>query len=152
MSFTVEEGRTRILDELAAAVEQLAIAVACFGEAYELVDAQSADVLEERLFGPVQAAYARARRGHGSFADRSGLSRRSFAPGSSGVHDADPRVYLERGLEATESADHLIGELQDSLLPVEVGDRELRDDLAGSRGLIGSVPARARELLRLVGR
>lgn len=152
MSFTVEEGRRRLLDELAAAVEQLAVAVACFGEAYELVDAQSADVLEERLFAPTQAAYARARRAHSSFADRSQLERASFGAGSSGLHDADPRVYVQRGLEAVERAEHLIGELQDSMLPVEVGDRELREDLAGTRELPGAVPAGARELLRRLGR
>jgi hypothetical protein len=55
-------------------------------------------------------------------------------------------------MEAVERADLLIGELQDSMLPVEVGDRELRDDLAGTRERIAGVPAHARELLRRIGR
>jgi hypothetical protein len=42
--------------------------------------------------------------------------------------------------------------MQDSLLPVEVGDRELRDGLSETRELIASVPAHGRQLLRTIGR
>jgi hypothetical protein len=37
-------------------------------------------------------------------------------------------------------------------MPVEVGDRELRDGLSATRELIAAVPGRGRELLRMVGR
>ncbi|HUE27692.1 MAG TPA: hypothetical protein VMP89_13035, partial [Solirubrobacteraceae bacterium] len=72
--------------------------------------------------------------------------------GSPGMHSGDPRVYLERAIEATEQADHVIAEMQDSLLPVEVGDRELRDGLTETRELISTVPAQGRQLLRRIGR
>ena len=45
-----------------------------------------------------------------------------------------------------------IGELQDSLLPVEVGDTELRAGLSRTRELIAPLPAAAREMVRTLGR
>ena len=42
--------------------------------------------------------------------------------------------------------------LQDSLMPIEVGDPELRAGLTEVRQLIAPLPARARDLLRLLGR
>jgi hypothetical protein len=45
-----------------------------------------------------------------------------------------------------------LGELQDSMLPIEVGDVELRAGLSEVRELIGSVRARAREMVRTLGR
>jgi len=49
-------------------------------------------------------------------------------------------------------ADAVLAELQDSLLPVEVGDQELRASLADLRELVAAFPQRARELLRTLGR
>ena len=46
----------------------------------------------------------------------------------------------------------MIAEMQDSMLPVEVGDRELRDGLSQTRELISTVPGRGRQLLRMIGR
>jgi hypothetical protein len=46
----------------------------------------------------------------------------------------------------------MLGELQDSMLPVEVGDVELRTGLAEVRELLGGVRMRARELVRTLGR
>ena len=57
---------------------QLARALARLGVAYEELDESRGDLLEERLFGPVQKAYGRLRRAHSSFAGRSGLPARSF--------------------------------------------------------------------------
>ena len=42
--------------------------------------------------------------------------------------------------------------LQDSLLPVEVGDGELRAGLAELRSLVGDLTRRAREVTRTIGR
>src|ERR1700739_2681490 len=126
MAYTSESARRQLLDELAQAVEQLAIAIAALGEAYDEVDERTADVLEQQMFRPVQGAYGRARRTHAEFAARHQLPARRFDAGSAGLHSGDPRVYLERAIDATERADHVIAEMQDSLLPVEVGDRELR--------------------------
>jgi hypothetical protein len=152
MAYTSEEGRMQLLDELGAAVDQVAIALAAAGEAYERLDEHTADALEQLLFRPLQGAYGRARRAHGEFASRYGLPARSFSEASSGPHSADPRVYLERAIEAAEHADQLIAELQDSMLPVEVGDRELRDALAQTREMISPVPERGRQLGRRLGR
>jgi hypothetical protein len=152
MAYTSESARRQLLDDLAQAVEQLAVALATLGEAYDEVDEQTADVLERELFRPVQSAYGRARRTHSEFAQRHQLGAGRFDEGSPGAHSGDPRVYLERAIDATERADHVIAEMQDSLMPVEVGDRELRDGLTETRELIGPVPARGRALLRTIGR
>ena len=152
MAYTSESARKRLLDELAQAVDQLGTALAALGEAYDEVDERTADVLERELFRPVQGAYGRARRTHAEFAQRHNLPRRQFGEASPGAHSGDPRVYVERAIDAAERADRVIAEMQDSLLPVEVGDRELRDGLTQTRELLASVPARGRELLRTIGR
>jgi hypothetical protein len=152
MAYTAQEARIQLLDDLAAAADQLALALACVGEAYDELDEQSADAMEEQLFRPLQAAYARARRTHSEFAARYGLPQRAFEPRSSGTHSNDPRVYLERTVEATERADQRIAELQDSMMPVEVGDTQLRAGLSEVRSLIGELPGRGRRLLHVVGR
>ena len=152
MAYTTESARRQLLDELADAVDQLGIAISALGEAYDEVDERTGDVLEQELFRPVQGAYGRARRTHSDFAQRHQLPGREFPDGSPGLHSADPRVYLERAIDATEQADHLIAEMQDSLLPVEVGDRELRDGLTETRELISLVPLHGRQLLSRIGR
>jgi hypothetical protein len=152
MAYSSESARRQLLDDLAVAVDQLALALASLGEAYEEVDERTADTLEEQLFRPVQAAYGRARRTHAGFAERFGLPGRTFEAGTGGMHSGDPRVYLQRAIEAIGHADQAIAEIQDSMMPVEVGDRELRDGLTETRELIAPVPSRGRELLRMVGR
>jgi hypothetical protein len=152
MSYTTGEGRERILADVATATDELALAVAALGEAYEELDEQTADRLEEELFRPAQLAYGRLRRTHAEFAGRHGLTARSFERSTGGLHSADPRVYVERAIEAIERADQAIAELQDSMLPVEVGDRELREGLSEVRETIAELPARARRLMRAQGR
>jgi hypothetical protein len=152
MAYTAQEARMQLLDDLAAGADQLALGLASVGEAYDELDDQSADAVEEQLFRPLQAAYGRARRTHSEFASRYDLPQRTFEPRSAGTHSNDPRVYLERTVEAAEQADHLIAELQDSMMPVEVGDTELRAGLSDVRSLIAELPARGRRLLHVVGR
>jgi chemotaxis protein histidine kinase CheA len=152
MAYTSESARAQLLDQLAEAVDQLAIALASLGEAYEEVDDQTAERLEAQLFRPVQGAYGRARRTHAEFAQRHGLPARAFAPGSSVAYAGDPRVHLERAIAAVEQADHVVAEMQDSMLPVEVGDRELRDGLTETREMVATVPNSGRQLLRTLGR
>ena len=60
------------------------------------------------------------------------------------MHSADPRVYVDRAVDAIERADQMLAELQDSMMPVEVGDRELRAGLSETRRAIADLPARAR--------
>jgi hypothetical protein len=152
MSYSAGEARGQILDDVAEAADQLALALASLGEAYEELDEQTADALEEQLFRPVQSAYGRLRRTHTEFAERHGFPGREFAASSGGLHSADPRVYVDRAVEAIERADQALAELQDSMLPVEVGDRELRAGLSETRSAIAELPARARRLMRAQGR
>jgi hypothetical protein len=152
MSYSAGEARQQLLDDVAEATDQLALAVAALTEAYEELDEQTADQLEEELFRPVQNAYGRLRRTHAEFAERHGLPGRTFERSSGGVHSGDPRVYVERAVDAIESADQGLADLQDSMMPVEVGDRELREGLSGTRETIADLPARARRLMRAQGR
>jgi hypothetical protein len=152
VAYSAGEARQRLLDDVAIATDQLALSVAALTEAYEELDEQTADALEAQLFRPVQHAYGRLRRTHAEFAERYRLPGRTFEPSSGGAHSADPRVYVERAVEAIERADQILAELQDSMMPVEVGDRELRDGLSETREAIGELPARARRLMRAQGR
>src|SRR5208282_5573215 len=108
--------------------------------------------VEEQLFRPVQRAYGRARSAYTGFATRHGLTagepdeaaRAAPSHGVKGlIDDASGDVHLADGALAT---------LQDSLLPVEVGDAQLRAELAQVRELLSGFDARARELLRTFGR
>jgi len=152
MSYSAADARRQLLDDVAEATDQLALAVAALTEAYEELDEQTADRLEAELFRPVQAAYGRLRRTHAEFAERHGLPARAFASSSGGMHSGDPRVYVERAVEAIETADQGLADLQDSMMPVEVGDRELREGLSEVRETISDLPARARRLMRAQGR
>lgn len=152
MAYTSEEARTQILQDIAGAIDQLALALANLSEAYELLDEDSADQMEQVIFRPVQSAYGRAQRTYSSFAARHGLPTRSFSVASPGQHAHDAKVYVERAIDAIEAADHQVAELQDSMLPVDVGDTELRAGLSESRAAIAEAPARGRRLLRLFGR
>jgi hypothetical protein len=62
------------------------------------------------------------------------------------------RSFIEDAVEVVAEADAALAELQDSMMPVEVGDPELRAGLAEVRELAGALPGRARGLLRTLGR
>jgi hypothetical protein len=152
MSFTVAEGRQEILDRLASAITLLATAVATLSVAYERLDEQSSDALEEQLFRPVQLAFGRAQRTYNEFADRSALKRLDAAGGSAGPERQHATELIERAAESVRTADTTIADLQDSMLPVEVGDQELRAGLSETRSLVDHVPALAQQFVRTVGR
>ena len=80
MAYTTAEARQQLLDDLAHAVDEIGVALAALGGAYELLDEHTADRLEEELFRPVQVAYGRAQRTHAGFAERHGLPGRAFEP------------------------------------------------------------------------
>lgn len=151
MGYTTEEGRTQILDDAAAAVDQLSIAIAALGEAYEHLDEASGDRMETQLFRPLQGAYGQLKRTHGEFAQRVGLPGRSF-PAAPPPAPADPRASLEHAADAIQAADEILAELQDSLLPVEVGDQQLRSGLSATRSGIAALPGRCDEFVRTLGR
>jgi hypothetical protein len=152
MTYTEAEARQQLLDDLANAIEEIGVALAALGGAYELLDEQSGDRLEEQLFRPVQVVYGRARRTHTGFAERHGLPARSFEPSAAGRPSQGARAMLDTAQEALGETDHLLAEIQDSMMPVEVGDPELRAGLAQAREQIAPLPGRARELVRVLGR
>ena len=152
MTYLAAEARQQLLDDLALAIEELATALAVLGAAYELLDERTADRLEAELFRGVQTAYGRAQRTHAAFAARYNLEGRSFEQPSPGLPSQGARRFLERAGEAIAEADTALAELQDSLLPVEVGDPELRAGLAEVRSLVADLQGRARQFVRTFGR
>jgi hypothetical protein len=153
MAYTTEEGREELLDGLADAIEDIAVALAALGAAYELLDEHTADVLEEKLFGPVQVAFGRAKRTYSQFVDRTGQAdNRTFEPAVPGVPSTGARAFIDAAVSAAAQADGALASLQDSMLPVEVGDPELRAGLTEVREHLGGLGQRARELERTLGR
>jgi hypothetical protein len=152
MPYGTHEARLELLEDIAAAVDRLAEALAALGAAYELLDEQSGDRLEDALFRPSQTAYGRARRTHAGFAERHRLPGREFAPASAGAPSQGTRALIDRAVEAIVDADEMLADLQDSMRPVEVGDAELRAGLAAVRETLAPLPDRARELTRRLGR
>jgi hypothetical protein len=152
VSYAAADARQQVLDEIAEATEQVALALACLGEAYEVLDEHSADRLEDQLFRPAQQALARAQRTYADFAAAHGLAQRSFAAGDVGHGNQTGHDLVGRAADAAHEADRLLADLQDSMLPVEVGDPALRAGLAEVRELVSSVPPRARDFLRTLGR
>jgi hypothetical protein len=152
VTYTAAEGRQQILDALGAAADEIASALALLSEAYEHLDEHTAERLEESLFQPTQAAYGRAKRVHAGFAERYGLSGRGFPTPSPVAPSNGTKGLIDAAVDAAAKADGMLAELQDSMLPVEVGDPELRAGLAEVRELVGALRARARGLTRTLGR
>jgi hypothetical protein len=152
MPYTTADARQQLLDTVAEAADRLGQALASLTEAYEQLDEGTADRVEQELFRPVQSAYGRARSTHAAFAQRHGLPPRTFEPAIAGAPSHGIKGFLDSAVAAIGDADRLLGTLQDSMLPVEVGDLQLRAELEAVRGLIGGLGARARELERRLGR
>jgi hypothetical protein len=152
MVHTDVEARQQVLDALAQAADDLAHALAWLGSAYELLDDQQADRLEEQLFRPVQRAYGRAKRAHAQFAERHGLPGGEFETPSPGAPSAGVKRFIENAVDAVARAESELVALQDSLMPVEFGDPDLRAGLTEVRQLIGGFSERARGFVRTFGR
>jgi hypothetical protein len=152
MAYTSAEGRQELLEALATATESIGLALASLGAAYEQLDERNADRLEEELFGPVQVAYGRAKSTYTQFASRHGLPSRTFEAPSAGLPSTGAKGFIDSAVGAVAAADSELAALQDSSLPAEVGDVELRAALRGVRELLGGVRQRARELERTLGR
>ena len=152
MSYIAAEARQELLDTIAVSIDELATAIAALGAAYELLDDNTADRLEEELFRPVQVAYGRAKRTYSGFASRFGLADRAFAPATPGAPSHGVKGFVDEAVDAVGRADHVLSELQDSMRPVEVGDAELRAGLADVREHLGGVRSRARQLVSVFGR
>ena len=59
---------------------------------------------------------------------------------------------MSHAVEAVAEADRILAELQDSMLPVEAGDEELRVGLRAVRDPLGGLLGGARAFLRGLGR
>lgn len=81
--------------------------------------------IEEMLFEPVQSACGRARRMHTEFATRHGLPTRTFET-PTGAPSMGAKGLVAGAVAAVGHADVTLATLQDSMLPIEVGDPELR--------------------------
>ena len=152
MSYTAAEARRQLLDAIAGAIDELAEALALLGAAYEQLDDAHADELEEQLFRGVQRAYGRAKRTHAQFAERHALTGRALEAPSSRAPSTGVKALIEGAVEAVARAENELVALQDSLMPIEVGDAELRAGLSEVRELIGGLPQRARAFVRTFGR
>jgi hypothetical protein len=146
------EMRARILEALAEATDDLGFALACLAEAYDKLDERNADRLEQELFHPVQLAYGRAKASYTEFADRHRLPGRTFEQPPAGVSSTGAPGFIDRAVAAVAQADQALAALQDSMLPVEAGDPQLRSGLAAVRELVRGIPGQARELRRTLGR
>ncbi len=151
MSYTTDSGRRQILDDASSAVTPLQGAIEALTELYEQLDEPTADRLEETVFKPLQAGYGQLRRTLTEFATRYGMRPPVFNSPNVALPN-DPRTVLEHVADAAEEADEILAELQDTLLPVEVGDTELRAGLSGARTQISRVPAQCGDLIRIFGR
>lgn len=152
MAFVSAEARKSLLDEISKSVDELAVALAALGDAYEQLDEPTADRLEEDVFRPLQLAYGRAKRTHTDFADRYGIMRRVFRPANSRAPSNGVKGFVDDAIEAIVAADEGLAELQDSMLPVEVGDERLRAGLAEVRRMLDGLPDRARRFISVLGR
>jgi len=152
MAFTAAEGSQHLLDTVAETIGELEYALACLSEAYEVLDEYSGDRLEQELFRPVQLALGRAKRTHAEFSARRGLTSAAVDARPPGAPSAGAKALVERAVDAVAAAERGLATLQDSMLPVEVGDPQLRAGLAAVRELIGGLRAQARELVRTLGR
>jgi hypothetical protein len=152
MAITNADARRQLLNALADAGQDIGIALASLGEAYERLDEPTADALEERLFRPLQRAYGLAQRTHAGFAGRHGLASRRFEQATRAAPSHGVRELIDTAVESAAKADRELSLLQDSMLPVEFGDAELRAGLQAVRELLDGLGPRARELVRTLGR
>ena len=152
MAYDTAQARQELLDDVAEATDDIGVALAAVGAAFEQLDDYNADKLEQELFRPIQMAYGRAQRTHSEFAERYGLPSRTFDSASAGLPSQGVKGFLDATVNAVGEADTTIAQLQDSMRPVEVGDAELRAGLAEARELVGPLAGRADELVRILGR
>jgi len=153
MTYTAHEGHERILVDGAGAAACLLGAIEALGNAYEELDEHAADDLEAKLYGPTGSAAKTLLGSIGAFAQRSGETfERPVAKHFPGGREAHAKEHVDAAVAFIREADEILAELQDSLLPVEVGDEQLREGLASTRRTIAPLPQAARELERTLGR
>jgi hypothetical protein len=152
VSRTLAEDQERIVADLNVATEQLGLAASALGLAFDQLDEVTGDRLDGELFRPTQKAFGRTKRTMTQFAERMGLEPPNPSPGSPGLPSQGVKALVERAAASSAQAGHTLSELQDSMLPIEAGDAELRSAIAEVRELIDSIPSRTRAFLRGLGR
>ena len=152
MTHTSADVRQELLDAVAQTIDEIAKAVAALGGAYELLDEVNGDRLEAELFRPIQLAYGRAQRTYSGFAERYGLTTRPFVPAAEGAPSHGVQGFIDLAVEAVDEADGNLVTLQDSMMPVEFGDEELRAGLSEVRRLLGDLRSRSAAFSRGFGR
>jgi hypothetical protein len=152
VTFTTAEARDRIIGDLEAAEEELGLGIAALGEAFELLATGSADRLEDDLFRPVQKAYVRTKRTRTGFAQRVSHDTDEPVAKPVGPPSQGAKGFIQQAAAAAGQADLILSELQDSMMPVEGGDAELRAGLSEIRELLGPVRMSAATFLRTLGR
>jgi hypothetical protein len=152
MTVTTLEARQRVLDDLADATDQIALAIVCLTEAFEQLAVDAAEQLENELFRPLQKAYGRAKATRSGFATRVGMRAPGAQMPDAGRRSQGVKEFIERAETASAEADRILAELQDSMIPIESGDAELRAGLGDVRELLARVPDPARRLQRELGR
>ena len=152
MPYADLEARQQLLNGLAEATDDLAAGLVSLGAAYEQLDDQQADRLEEQLFRPAQRAYGRAKRAHAEFASRHGLNDREFTMPSPGMPSTGVKGFIQNAVDAVERAERELVALQESPIAIEVGDVDLRAGLTEVRRLIDGLSQRARALVSTFGR
>ena len=152
MTQTTIEARNELLDAVAEATAHLGLALASLGAATEDLDEYHGGQVEDRLFRPVQRAYGLARRAHSAFAERHGIQLRRLGAPPPAMATSGARTLIDQAAIEVGEADNAVTTLQDSMLPVEVGDPELRAALADVRAAIGGFPSDARQVVSRLGR
>ena len=152
MAVTTLEARQRILDDLADATDQIALGIACLTEAFEQLAVDAAERLEDNLFRPLQRAYGIAKRTRTGFAQRVGMNAPGAQMPDAGRSSQGVSEFIARAETAAAEADRIITELQDSMVPIESGDAELRAGLGEVRALLAEIPEPARRIQRELGR
>ena len=71
---------------------------------------------------------------------------------SAGLPSQGVKLLVEKAATSASDGARRIAELQDSMLPIEAGDAELRAALAETRELLDGLAGPAREFLRTLGR
>ena len=131
MTYSTAEARHTLLDTVAEAADDLALGARRTSERpTSCWTSSTADRLEAELFRPAQIAYGRAQSAHAEFAKRHGIapavpSDRRRRGSSRPAREARSTAPSTRSA----SADARLADLQDSMLPVEVGDPPLRGAL-----------------------
>jgi hypothetical protein len=144
--------REELLESLRAPIDHLGRALALLGEAYDHLDEQQAEALESSLFKPLQRGYGRAKRAVRDFAARHDQPAPGLAEQSAPLPATGVKALVEAAVAEVEEAEGAIVTLQDSLVLLDLGDQELRGQLAEVRQALEEARNGSRVFLKTLGR